>query len=258
MNESQNPQASVENQDANVPVSSNTGETSQSNTTVNSNLPDNLRGKSTEELASMYQSLEKKLGEQSNELGSARKLKQDMEVVLQAINSDPELYKTIEAKLSGKQDTNSVSDNGKKDNGEDKQTQVPSDVRIAEQNRTINEFEGKYKLNELPSEKRQEINKRIALELADMVDPGGKKSIAQVIQGIPAHKLSSYLDKAYVLANIGPLMTSGSSNFDISSISSMAAASAKTENKNSLSPTEIKIAESLGMSVDDYAKNKRK
>jgi hypothetical protein len=261
--------SSAENDGAankNDPASSSTGQSSQSNSTsspLTSSLPEKLKGKSVNEIADMYVNLEKTMGESSKEVSEVRKMKKDMEVVLQAIYQDPEVYRKVERRIKEMQNGGSLSEEGEtsKGNGEatnSDQGNKVDDVRLSQQNIVINEFEKKFKLNDLSAEKRQEINRKIATELSEMVDPGGKKPLNQVLNSVRLDQLPKILEKAYWLAHKDSLLDHGSSAQDLASIGSMSSSNGKSDNKHGLTEREVQIAQKLGVSPEKYAANKKK
>lgn len=242
------------------PESSSSGQSQPVTTTEapSHELPDNFKGKSATEIASMYQNLEKKMGEQSKEIGDVRKLKNDMDQVLQVLWKNPELFQQVERELLRTQghelpevrDPKSGRDGETKKDGND-------DLRSEAQSRVIASFEQQFKIQELPSDKRKELNKRVATEFAELRDPEGKKPVSQLIRETPVNQLGKLLEKAYWLAVKDSFVDQGSS-LDIGSIGSMAASSGKADSSNGLSDREAQVARNLGISPEDYAKNKKK
>lgn len=243
------------------PGSSSPGQSSTQPTVAPSqNIPENLRGKTPEQLAEMYTHLEKKLGEQSSEVSTTRKMKEDMQIVLQAIGSDPEIYRKVERRVAELQGgaLPETREPGKGDGEASKPTKDDSDVRKAEQTRAISEFETKFKLTEMPTEKRADLNKKIANELSELADPGGTKSVAQIIADTPVNLLPKYLEKAYWLAQKDALLSGDSSIQDFASIGGMSASSGKSEaSDDALTEHELKIAEKLRVDPKKYAKSKK-
>lgn len=246
------------------PGSSSPGQSQQKPSTEapsQTNIPENLRGKTPEQLAEMYTNLEKKIGEQSSEVSTVRKMKQDMDIVLQAIWSDPETYRKVERKVAELQggalpETRTPSGEGDGEAGKAPKKEN-SDVRIAEQNRAISEFETKFKLTELPTDKRSDLNKKIANELVELVDPGGKKSVSQVIAETPVHLLPKFLEKAYWLAQKDALLSGGTSLQDFASIGGIPSSSGKSESEDALTEHELKVAQSLRVDPKKYAQSKK-
>lgn len=242
------------------PGSSSPGESKAAPTEAHSQeLPDNFRGKSATEIADMYQNLEKKMGEQSKELGDVRKLKGDMDQVLQVLWKNPELFQQVERELLRSQghELPEVRDPKKKGDGEAASTDGNDDIRSEAQTRVIASFEQQFKIQELPSEKRKELNKKIATEFAELRDPEGTKPVSQLIKETPVNQLGKLLEKAYWLSVKDSFVDQGAS-VDIASIGSMAASSGKADDSHGLSDREAQVARNLGISPEEYAKNKKK
>ena len=103
------------------------------------------------------------------------------------------------------------------------------------------------------------------MALADMVDPGGKKPIKQILAEIPLSRLPRYLENAHFIANREQVVAQAKrsallnqqTNED-ASIGSFSASSGKAELGVTLSNREREIARKQGISEEDYAKNKAK
>lgn len=243
-------------QNTGVPLNNGTpsGETEKKESEAPSKLPPSLQGKTPEQIAEMYVHLEKKLGEQSDEINTARQLREDIDIVLRALYKNPALYRQVEEEIRQLQGIPKEEKKEKRDGEE----VAPDDVRKAEQNRVIGEFETQFKIKDLSKEKRSELNKRIVQELVEMRDPSGKKTVVQVFNEIPVDQLHKYLEKAFWLARKSVLVDEGSSitEEDLSSIGSLSASSLKSDNKFGLTEGEIKTAERLGVPLEKYAKQK--
>lgn len=243
------------------PASSTAGQSSSTSTEAPSNeLPENLRGKSQAEIAQMYASLEKKLGEHSGDLGTLRKYKEEMDQVLRVIWADPDLYRTVERKLKGDGSLADNVDPGKKGGGEagDKgKTDSNDDLRKAAVGDILSNFEKDYKITALPEDQKVKLNKKIASEFAELRDPGGNKSVTELINTTPAHQLRKLLDKAYWLAVKDNVTEGNSSIQDLASIGSMSASSSKSDTSFGLTESELKTARNLGVSPEKYAKRKK-
>lgn len=216
-----------------------------------SNLPEKFKGKSTEDIATMYLELEKKFGEHSKEVENARQFLQEKAFLDQLLSEDEQLYKTLEQAISkkvGKQTTDDKSP---------KSDPVLTDLRRSEENRAIGEFQKQFGIDKLDSDKKKEMMQNISKELAEMLDPGGNKTIGQIISEISLSKLPKYLENAYWIANKEKLIDRGSISDDISSIGSISSSSVFNSNKDSLSEEEKKIAEKLGVKPEKYLERKK-
>lgn len=227
-------------------------------------LPEKLKDKSAEEIADMYTNLEKKLGKNSKEIEEARKSKDEADKYLsernllaQAVQRNPELYKMLDNELKSIQ--GGATTESKKEGGGEAQVADPrvSELRRAEENRAIADFEFRFGLNKLEKSERQDIMKKVSTQLADLVDPGGQKSMADVLGSIGLEKLPKYLENAYWLANKDSLMDKGRlPDQDTASIGSMASSSGKSD-EASLTDRERNVANRLGVKPDQYLKQKQ-
>lgn len=260
-----------------VPASGDAGETSKEPTeALLKSLPDNLKGKSPDEIAKMYVNLEKKMGEQSGEVESARKLKEQTETLLRAVWSDPDLYRKVEAGIKKYVSGDSIpdtrhkaekSDDGEKSDGEDKGSKEVSpevtDLKKAEENRILNDFFGKFGYTNLDKKAREEKYSQLAVSLAELVDPQGERPIKEILSSIPLTKLPKYLENAHFIANKQDLVDQGKRSALLSqqennaaSIGSFAASSSGKSEGVSLSKSERETAQKMGVSEEKYAKRK--
>jgi len=225
-------------------------------------VPDNLQGKSTTDLVKMYGELERKLGEHSSELGESRKFKQEMGVVLQAIYSDPNLTEAVKKeilKISGQE---TKPDEDKKPTSSVSEDSIKEIRRVQEQT-IMKGFEDKYGFSGLDSEKKQEAYNKVGDALLNLLDPGGKKSRDEVLDSIDLTRLPYYLDNAYYLANRdGELEKAGKEGMAramqnrggmIGGIPS----SGSVSSSDSLTTDEREVARKMGISDQDYLKNKK-
>ena len=227
-------------------------------------LPEKLKDKSAEEIADMYTNLEKKLGENSKEVEMARKTKDEADKYLsernllaQAVTRNPELYKMLDDELRTIQ--GGATAESKQGGGGEAQVTDPqvAELRRAEENRAIADFEYQFGINKLEKSEKQDVMKKVSSQLADLVDPGGTKSMADVLGSIGLEKLPKYLENAYWLANKDSLMDKGKlPDQDTASIGSMASSSGKSD-EASLTDRERNIANRLGVKPDQYLKQKQ-
>ena len=100
--------------------------------------------------------------------------------------------------------------------------------------------------------------KKVSSELAEMLDPGGKKTIAQVISETSLSRLPKMLENAYFLAHKDSLVDKGKIDPDYASIGSIATSSSgKSDPINSLTDRERQIAEKLGVKPEKYLERKK-
>jgi len=234
-----------------APVEEPTGKASEAQ--AHSNLPEKFKGKSPEEIVTMYTELEKKFGEHSKEVSDAREYLKERAVINQLLDEDKELYSMFEARLKRK-----YAPNEKESDGEVKSDPVVTDIRRSEENRIIGDFQRSLGIDQMPQEKRSEIMKKVSNEMAEMLDPGGKKSIGQVLSGISLSMLPKMLENAYFLAHKDSLVDKGKLDADVASIGSIATSSSgKSDPINSLTDREREIAEKLGVKPEKYLERKK-
>lgn len=237
-----------------VPSSPTDGQTQDKGAPEKTVVPEQLKGKSQDDLIKMYGELERKLGEQGSELGQSRKFQEEMSVVLQAIYADPKLKTSVEEQMER------VMGRGKTE--PDKKTTPADETREAVEGQILREFEVRNGLDLLEATQRQQLYQKIGDELRDMLDPGGKKSYAEVLSSVNLTKLPQMMEKAYYLADregtikkavqAGVLKAKESQAGMIGGIS----ASSGGGNQKMLTPEEKQAAEKLGISEDDYLKSK--
>ena len=234
-------------------------------------LPEKLKGKSAEEITKMYLEAEKKIGEQSTSVAEAKKLKEQTDVMLRAIWSNPDLYRQVEsginAYLSGEKLPDAREKTKPNKGGEEAKRMEVSpevdDIRKATENRILEEFRSNFGYNNLPAKESQEKFTKTAVVLAELLDPSGKKSVKEIVAGVPLDRLPKYLRYAHRIAHSADVekqakrsaLASAEEN-KAASIGSFPASSGKTEGKIKLSDRERKIASAMGISEEDYAKNK--
>lgn len=242
------------------PSSSSDGQSHQESAKAPSKLPKSLEGKSPEQIAEMYVHAEKKIGQQSEELGESRKIRENLNVLLMALKKDPQLYKQVDKavkKLQGYEDESSEDPEGDEKDLSHKKT-GNDDIRLEAQTRIISDFEKSFGLDKLSKDKRKTLNDEIGTELAELFDPSGEKTVGQVIREIPVSKLSKYLEKAYKLAR--PKVFTDDETYDeddFSSIGGFSAGSSKSRSNHGLTADEARIAEKLGIEPAKYAKQKQ-
>lgn len=234
-------------------------------------LPKKLQGKSGDEIAKMYLAAEKKIGEQSTSVAEAKKLKADTDVMLRAIWSDPDLYRKVESGinkyLSGKElPDNRKKIKPKKGDEEAKGTVMSSevaDIRKASENRILTEFRSDLGYDNLPAKESQEKFTKTAVVLAELLDPSGEKSPKEIVKGIPLDQLPKYLRYAHRIAHTADAaqqakrsaLASAEEN-KAASIGSFPASSGKSKGKIQLTNRERQAASKMGISEEDYAKQK--
>jgi len=234
-------------------------------------LPEKLKGKSAEEITKMYLEAEKKIGEQSTSVSEAKKLKEQTDVMLKAIWSNPDLYRQVESGINSYLSGEKLPDTRKKTKpkkgGEEaKGTEMSpevADIRKATENRILGEFRSDLGYNNLPAKESQEKFTKTAVVLAELLDPSGKKSVKEIVAGVPLDRLPKYLRYAHRIAHSADAEKQATRSALASveenkaaSIGSFPASSGKAEGKIQLTNRERETASAMGISEEDYAKSK--
>jgi len=229
-------------------------------------LPEKFKGKTPEQIAKAYIELESKLGEQSQTVEEAKKLREQTDTLVRAIWSDPDLYRQVEAGV--KKFTSGESLPGrdpKKGDAAPKSEVNPivSDLRTAEENRVLNDFFSKYGYNKLDEKSRKDSYAKLSTTVAELVDPSGKRSIKDIFASIPVTRLRAYLENAHFIANKDQIVQqariSGSlarEENESGAIGSFAASSGKSDEGVTLTSREREVAQKMGISEEKYAKRK--
>jgi phage I-like protein len=243
---------------------------------VPSQIPDNLKGKSEQELIQMYQGLEKKIGEQSEEVNQARKKvknaeesEKNIQVLMSTLQSDEKLYKQVQQGINkylygDTEDTSSAEGNGDAGKTTRKQGKVPDDTRRTVQKQIVSNFYNKYGIDKLDADGFKQEQGKIGNALANILDPSGKKSIRQIFNEVPLDQLDGYLESAYIVANKDKIKksaeTAGILNAQQNKSASIGSLSSSTGEGGSttLTAEERIVAKNLGVSDKDYLESKQK
>ncbi len=159
---------------------------------IDDQLPEKFKDKSATEIAKSYLELEKKLGDSSSSVAETRKKLEQWETLGKVIKGNPDLEKQVLAEID------KISGTSK----EDATKKQPDDTRKATETIIVNNFERNFGIDRLPSEKRTDMFKKISNELVEIVDPGGNRTVREVLDEIPLERLPIYLEKAYKLATV--------------------------------------------------------
>lgn len=244
------PEASQEPTSTPTAPQAESGEATNPVSQQTSTLPDKFKGKTAEEIATSYLEVEKEIGRLRNQVGDGEKTRQEVEQwrqLGQIIEGDPVLFSALETKIKGPK------------NG---QPPKRDDTRVALEQTMINDFERNYGLDSIEQAKRSELNQKIGIELAEMLDPGGQKTYQEIIESIPLDRLPKYLDKAYKLATTGDqaerarmegLIQAKQNNE--ASFGNIPASSSKSDGVT-LTPEEREAARKMNVSEEKYLKNK--
>ena len=219
-------------------------------------LPEKFKGKSAAEIAKAHIELEKKLGEQSNEVNQSRQNLAQWEALGKVIQGNPALEQLI------KEEIQKISDPDSKK--ETKQT-TRDDTRIAVEKQVVKDFESELGIDKLDGDNKLNLQKKIGKELEEMLDPEGKLQASELIQKISLDKLPSLLRKAYKLATAddererarirGLVQARENRDAEFGTIPSF---SSTSNGKVQLSPDELKVAKRFNMTPEEYVKNRDK
>ena len=215
------------------------------------NLPEQFKGKTATEIAKSYVELQKLQGKHTKEVSEARDKLSQWEKLGEILEANPELYKQVESAI----DNLGKTPNSDRDPKQD-------DTRVALENTIISKFEEDFGIQHLSGEKRGELHKKIGAELADMLDPGGKKSVRLVLDDIPVARLRQYLEKAYRLATNDDreeqarlkvlIETKQNSQASFGTFPSTSIG----QKTGQLTEEERKVAQKMGIPEEKYLKNK--
>lgn len=189
-----------------APDNGSSGKADDKSTQAPLNLPEKLKGKTAEQIAEMYVEAEKKIGEQSTTVAEARKIREDNEVMLRAIWSDPETLKKVEGAIktyvSGKSGEPDPEERKKGADEKDKPSVPPevAEVRMAQETQIMNEFYSKYGYDKLEGDEKASKFKELGSALAEIVDPGGKKPVRQILSEISLSRLPKFLEYAHFIS----------------------------------------------------------
>jgi len=221
--------------------------------------PEKFQGKSAEDVTKMYTELEKKLGQQSDEVSKARQYLQERELLSKAVARSPELYGMLEREINvvtGKETDKPKDDQKGSEEAGTTDPQV-ADLRRAEENRIISDFQSKYGIGKMPKDERKDLMKKVSNQLAELYDPAGSKPVGTILSSIKLDQLGKALDNSYWLANKDALVDRGKvPNQDFASIGTISSSSSGKSDSTSLTDRERFTAERLGVSPEKYQKQK--
>jgi hypothetical protein len=223
---------------------------------------DKFEGKSAEEISTAYKALEAKLGEQSKEVGQTRtqlaemsNTQQQLNYILQVIGSDPKLYQEVDKAVR------------KAANQQGAQTPTSftsDDTRTALESQIINDFSARKGIVNLPVEEQKQVHTKVGAILLDLLDPGGKQTVPQVLSNVSLQKLPRLLDYAYtIVAN--PAMIEQAKAQALAEKESAEqgaiggiASGGDTTNEANLTREEREVAKKMGVSEEKWLEQKKK
>lgn len=228
-----------------------------------------LRFKSQQEAEKSYQELERKFGEHSKEVEEARKLRDQTDTLLRAIWADPDLYRQVEQGIQKYAKGEVIPDERKpvpqKEQPKDAIQTDPaiSDMKKSQENKILDDFFTRYGYKELGEQEKKDAYAKLSLSLAEIVDPAGNRPIKEVLESIPLSKLPRFLENAHRIANYDMAINQakqsalGSRENDEAVIGSFSSSASKSRaNQVTLTNRERETARKMGISEDDYLKQK--
>lgn len=235
-----------DNKDTNASSSQSTEENKQGESQQTMTTPEwsNITGgkfKSETELAKSYKELEKKHGEQSEEVRKTREFAETVNPLLEEIRNDPELFKKLDEKLRKRGES---SDNSNKDS---QKTADNTEIREVAESLLLAEFEGKHGINKLSQEEQKTLRTKIGNKISELTGTTMSK--------VDLRRLSSVLENAYVLATKDDKKSESEaeeSDEGDGAMSSISSSKGKGEVK--LTPDQARAAEKLGLSREQYVK----
>jgi len=206
--------------------------------------------KSPNELAKGYKELEKKFGEQSEQVRQAKEFATTVEPLLGVIRDDPELFKMLDERLrkmgepSGTPEAKAKGD--EKATGQDEMRSVASDLILAR-------FEERKGIEKLPPDERRTIRQSIG----DVI----YKLTGQSFADVDLRRLPEVLENAFVLVKEKGLIDKSklealtSAKGEEGGIPSLPSSPGKAE--TALSSEEADVAEKLGLPREQYLEGKK-
>lgn len=158
-------------------------------------------------------------------------------------------------------------DDGTKPNPTSNEPAKPSAMEVDNRNAHIksitDKFSSDHGIVKLDKEKQTDINNRVGLELREMLDPMGNKTMQQIMETVSVTKLPQYLEKAWFLATrsdqIAEAKNEGrqeANNEGMGVIGSIPSSSVNPD-ETVLSNKEKEIAQKQGISEEKYLANKK-
>lgn len=256
MDEDQN---KVDVQEETTPDNGDAGKV-DGNSPAPSQIPEKFQGKTDTEIIKMYGELERKMGENSNELGNLRSYKDKYEALERFYEQHPEAYEALEKAAKANKDADGKNKSDAPENKESGGANPATDQnrRYLESN-IVNEFSRNYGLDNLKSEEKKDMLQKVGNKLLQMVDPTGRKSVDQVLSEIPLENLNGFLEDAYFLVNKNKIVNSSSSpENSFASIGVFPTSTLKSGSQQTSLTNEEKVAaKKMGISEEKYLARKK-
>lgn len=204
---------------------------------------------SPEKLAKTYKDATRGLSDQGQKLKEAEDFKNTVTPLLKAVYGNPELYKQATAevkKLLGHQETN------------DEETKVVQDPRVdglenLEEQRIIDSFEEKSKISQKSEAEKETIRRELGSIMRNWLGPNSRPSLNQL-----SVMLSDAWDIYKVKNNVKEEEETPQYNLNLGFGTPRAAqAIIDKMDVSSLTPEEQKAAERMGITSEEYLKEKK-
>lgn len=214
--------------------------------------------------------LARELGAAKEQLKELQSYKEKVDPVLETLYSDNELLQKatiVHNKRLGK--TVETPPTTTQTPAPGTTTPTPArdnDSRMATVNILSNQFEEKVGINKLPAEEQSKVRGMVGQMLKEMLDPNGNKTITQVFEEVSLTKLPWFLERAYDLVSksdqIARAREEGKNEViqqyegNRGVMGSMPGGSVPID-QVTLSQAEKSAAAKMGVSEEDYLKNKK-
>lgn len=203
--------------------------------------------KSAEDLAKAYRELEKKLGEQGEEIKNSRQFAALVQPLLEEIKNDPQLFSELDSRLQRKTQFPDTKSQPK-----DKESKTQDETRNVLLDMQISRFEEKFGISKMDPEARAELRSKIGNKVLELT---GKPFNSVDLQKLPKVLENAYaLVKGKVADKSSPDVRSAEAG-DEGGIPSVPSSTGKTE--ETLSPEAAEIAEKLGLTRKQYLEGQR-
>jgi len=143
--------------------------------------------KSVKDFWQSYREAEKKISNQGETLGKAKRFEETVVPILRVIQQNPELLKQVQDQLKG----NTTMSQQQTSNTQQTNQPTDNDVRSTTESLIVSKFETAHGIDKLDEESRKEVRQIIGKNMARFVDPQS---------GLNLSKLESHLEDALILA----------------------------------------------------------
>lgn len=207
--------------------------------------------------------LAEKVGKLEAENAALKSYQEKVDPVIQTIWSDQELFNKTTETHNKRLGITPTNDKDKPKDDKIAVTPQPSATEIDNRNahikNIVDKFSTDHGITKLEADKQKEINTKVSVELQEMLDPMGNKTLNQIMETVSVTKLPAYLEKAYFLATRTEQIEAAKkegANQNAGIIGSIPSSSIE-ESSIALSAKEKDIAAKQGVSEEKYLENKK-